>query len=1519
VNILAVNDSDYSYFKKTVKKSFGRSKTTIRESYNETVKGSALSGENINISAHKIEGVQLSGGESDIQLVGANLNASENVNLSADGDVVLAAQSYKQYHREESIKKGLGGLSGKRQGSIDDATLLNSANVITGANVNIAAGNDIGVIASNVVAGGNVDLEALDQLLVSAGEELKQAQQWSEKTSFLSGGSLFEMEKKRSGVESKTAKASTIQSGGDINASGGSVKVIGSQLNAQESINAHADTGNVEIVAAKESKHQFSSEEKIEVKLNMDVLKGGTFENGQFKYSIGEATYDKVDEQIDTTTNQSSQLQAGEDIAINAESDIVVEGSNLFADADNSNSGDISLAAKDSITIKEAKDTQTSQRDELHGKAEVSLVVQHQAVEVVKAAKSLLDSKDALEEAKESYKQFKKQITSLKGTLEGLEDDYRNKIPGVAFDDIEELRDLVIAVEGDKEWYVANIALAAKDVVSKSLALSQQAGATGPSIATLGFNAGIHLDIEATETESRNSSTQSVGSNLLGQNIKISSGMAENEQVTVQGSNLIAKNKTQISGNKVEILASKDTSQASSSSKSGSIGASVTVYGAASGINLSASVDKNESESRTTTFNNSLVEGNEIVIESDSDTLIKGANIIADSGINMNIGGDLTIASEQNRASSSSKGKGISAGASLTGGELHKSGAKQGLIKNLDGAGEFSGGNGGIRLSSGRSSSKETVLTSLESGGEININVGNHTQLEGAKIATVDKSGNDLGKVNLETGSIDFVDLSNTHFDQNKNFSGNTGFSIGEDEEDGSTVIDWSKGKTSLVHSNTSHYSKTKTLATVGQGNITVRDEESDLVRLNRDIEKGDKALYSVDREQGDFDVTIDHRLFSKDGWEDIALDLEKMGDLIANVSKVVEDIDANENLGGKDTHVLLVNNQKASELIRDLKHNPEHKELVEALGSEDGDTAASATKQLAQLALDKYGLDLKDLNFYDGSKTDSSSLKDTIARNTKAATVTDKNSEHYQEVFVDGGDGAGKKDILQSVGEEIIEVVDLQSDSTRWFTDESEATQEAITQSFGEMLTSQLENKFDNVLTNTSSNQFKQSLKNSSAVKHGTKTANQVGSAKVDYRMYRYKEAKVMDNIRGRIDSDKSLTNNQKQQAKVQLSALACASVKCAEQVPENDPYYKQLTALQDAGEKLQADGASLKGMLGEDAEGLFEHDWLDSVNDTVLKHDEGITKGGAIVNVVSGYGGAAASAIGGAAICTGGVTCAAGVALATLGTDAGLEQGREGLNKLNEDYSSTIGESTFNSASTETHEGDVNPVGDLAIDAAVGAGTLVLEAVIAKAGGKALDKVVDVVDQAGSGKKAIKDVVTADSNVSSTNLSTSKDGVTSKPISHYLNNTTNPEVREVFVNQAVNVRSEIPEELANKGNLALADVNIPGLPDKMKAFSRFQKGENGFVPLPQGETILKPLSVNKYGVVDGKESFSRVYDGEFKILETTARVLGDNPNATGRIDLFTELKACTSCGGAIQQFRSKYPNIQLNVFTKK
>ncbi len=53
------------------------------------------------------------------------------------------------------------------------------------------------------------------------------------------------------------------------------------------------------------------------------------------------------------------------------------------------------------------------------------------------------------------------------------------------------------------------------------------------------------------------------------------------------------------------------------------------------------------------------------------------------------------------------------------------------------------------------------------------------------------------------------------------------------------------------------------------------------------------------------------------------------------------------------------------------------------------------------------------------------------------------------------------------------------------------------------------------------------------------------------------------------------------------------------------------------------------------------------------------------------------------------------------------------------------------------------------------------------------------------------------------------------------------------------------------------------------------------------------------------------------FKILETLAQRLGPSSQTSGRINLISEKMVCPSCSDVVAQFRERYPNIQLNVFT--
>lgn len=952
VNILAVNDSEYHYDKTVSKKSFGRSKTTINETYQEQVKGSAITaGNDISIKAQNLDSAITAGGDSKINVIGSSLNAGGEVNLSADGDVTMAAQTYKEFERHETIKKGFAGLSGSNQGSLDDATLLNSSYLINSGNTTVIAGKDIGLIASEVASGGSVSLEAVNDVLIAAGEVLKQSQEWDEKTKFLSGGNLFEMEKKREGQQSSTAQSSVIQSGGNLSVNGGSVTVIGSELQADKNIDLTADTGDVSILAAKENTRSFSSEEKLSVSLG-DGFDGVNVEDGQVKISLGEATYDKVKQQSDSLSHKGSVIAAGDNLSMDAESSILVEGSTLVADSNQDQSGDLTLAAKENVTIIEAVDALSEQREEIHGKAEASLVVQHQAVEVAKAAQALQKSTKKLKQAEQDYKQYKKGLDSLESTLRTLEQEFADKKPGVTFEDIEELNDLISEVKSDEAWYVAGVALAAEDVVSKTTLLVQQTAAAAQSSGTYGFNAGLHLDIEASQTESSSQTTTSVGSALSGQNIKISAGNNTGNQLNIQGSELTANDTLSLAANEVNITASQDTHSSKSETQSGKIGASMTVYGASSGINLNASVNRNQSTSASTTHNNSQLSADNIRITSAQDTNIKGATVNAGESLTLDVGGDLNIASVQDRYSSSHKGQGISGGISMSGGGVSdgKGAAPEGLAKDVTNMGDVTGGNGGFNASNGRTSSKQTVVTSLTSNGSLDINVGGNTDIKGATIAALDEEGKDSGKLNLTTDSLSYADLSNTRYSQDQSLGLNSSVGINNGE------LDSTNNSTSLQYKNTSGYDKSKTLATISQGNLNIGDLESsdDTSRLNRDIDQTEKDLFTVDRKQGDIDVTVDHRLLTEDGRKAIAEDVKRTH-LAGNA---IADVVSDESVEVSDTFEHMDVLQKELDIQKKIAlENPGAAQILNNLDLANAEAKQYATEVYLQTYADVMGI----------------------------------------------------------------------------------------------------------------------------------------------------------------------------------------------------------------------------------------------------------------------------------------------------------------------------------------------------------------------------------------------------------------------------------------------------------------------------------------------------------------------------------------------------------------------------------
>jgi hypothetical protein len=59
----------------------------------------------------------------------------------------------------------------------------------------------------------------------------------------------------------------------------------------------------------------------------------------------------------------------------------------------------------------------------------------------------------------------------------------------------------------------------------------------------------------------------------------------------------------------------------------------------------------------------------------------------------------------------------------------------------------------------------------------------------------------------------------------------------------------------------------------------------------------------------------------------------------------------------------------------------------------------------------------------------------------------------------------------------------------------------------------------------------------------------------------------------------------------------------------------------------------------------------------------------------------------------------------------------------------------------------------------------------------------------------------------------------------------------------------------------------------------------------------------------------FDREYDAEVKLLENFTQKYGSTPNIKGTLRLTSERPFCTSCSDVIEQFKQKFPNIQLDL----
>ncbi|WP_206193174.1 hypothetical protein, partial [Aliarcobacter skirrowii] len=151
-----------------------------------------------------------------------------------------------------------------------------------------------------------------------------------------------------------------------------------------------------------------------------------------------------------------------------------------------------------------------------------------------------------------------------------------------------------------------------------------------------------------------------------------------------------------------------------------------------------------------------------------------------------------------------------------------------------------------------------------------------------------------------------------------------------------------------------------KTLATLGNGNITIKDIENsdDLTKLNQDVNAINKDLYSSSTGTK-VDATLDTRLLTEDGRKEIAEDVERS----KRLGQAVADVVSSDSLNIKDTFDHIGDVQKDLDVQKALALNDNGQtiNILENQQNYSQEQIDKAINDYAQIYASTYGVNIEE------------------------------------------------------------------------------------------------------------------------------------------------------------------------------------------------------------------------------------------------------------------------------------------------------------------------------------------------------------------------------------------------------------------------------------------------------------------------------------------------------------------------------------------------------------------------------
>ncbi|ELE8842700.1 hemagglutinin repeat-containing protein, partial [Escherichia coli] len=768
------------------------------------------------------------GAAGDISITGAAVSAGDSVLLSAGNDLNMNAIQAGERRRY--------GGSGWYE------THAVAPTVTAGNSLMLSAGRDVNSQAAGITAENSMDIRA--------GRDVNMA---AESTGAGDHDSTFSM---KTVHDSVWQQGTDMTSGGDITVTAGrDITSVATAVTAKGDIRVNAGH-DIVLGTATESDYHYSESGETRNRL------------------LSHQTTRTITE--DSVTREKGSLLSGNRVTVNAGNNLTVQGSDVVADRD------VSLAADNHVDVLAATSTDTSWRFKETKKS--GLMGTGGIGFTIGSSKTTHDRREAGTTQSQSASTIGStagnvSITAGKQAHISGSDVIANRDISITGDSVvvdpghdrrtvdekfeQKKSGLTVALSGAVGSAINNAATMARE--AKETSDSRLAALKGTQAVLSGVQAGVNHGLQQQSADPNNGIGVSIslnhqqsksetkyqhdivsGSTLsAGNNVSVTATGKNKDHnnsgdILITGSQIKSGNDTSLNAqNDILLAAAADTRQTTgkNSSKGGGVG--VSFGGGTNGGGLSIFAGINGSEGREkgngTTWTETTVDaGKNVSLTSGHDTTLSGAQVSGEK-VTADVGNNLTISSLQDSDRYDSRQNSVAAGGSFTFGSMSGSGyasISQDKIKsNYD----------SVREQSGIYAGKDGF----------DVTVGNHTQLNGAVIASTATDD----KNSLSTGTLGWSDIHN----QADYKASHTGISLSGGSGMSASQMVASNAIAGAANaltgmSGSSGHAEGTTSSAISGGNLIIRNKESqkqDIAGLSRDPENANGSIAPIfDREK---------------------------------------------------------------------------------------------------------------------------------------------------------------------------------------------------------------------------------------------------------------------------------------------------------------------------------------------------------------------------------------------------------------------------------------------------------------------------------------------------------------------------------------------------------------------------------------------------------------------------------------------------------------------------------------------